>query len=131
MTQTALLKMYFDGSCYLCSTEVEHYRKKDVLKKIEFIDIMDPRFNASKEGLDAKKIQRLMHVKNLQTGEIVTDVAAFIAVWNVIPRHQVLAKIAGLPLVRSVLRLGYFIFALFIRRWLPKKRNCYDGTCER
>jgi predicted DCC family thiol-disulfide oxidoreductase YuxK len=121
--------LYYDGLCPLCSREIAHYRKRAVGDSLRFIDVTDPKFDAAEQGLDAKRIHRLMHVK--VGDELRIGLDAFIAVWDAIPNYSWLAKAARLPGLHALLNLGYHLFAA-VRPWLPRRKRpfCESGTCQ-
>ncbi len=122
--------LYYDGLCPLCSREIAHYRKKAAGGVLRFIDITEPQFNAAEQGLDAKRIHRLMHVKI--GDELRVGLEAFITVWEAIPSYRWLARLARIPGLHGVLNLGYHVFAA-VRPWLPRRTRlfCESGTCQR
>ncbi len=130
MLQNQTLRVYYDGLCPLCSREIKHYRKQSVGEKIQFIDITLPDFKAKNEGLDPSFVHRVMHVKTAR-GEIKTGVDAFIAIWEILPRYQWLARLSKRPVVHFILGQGYIIFA-HLRPFLPRKsRDCAQSPyCE-
>lgn len=123
-------KIYFDGACHLCSREVEHYAKKDKLHKLEFIDISDANFSAAKEGLDAKRVNQIMHLRD-ENGEMHLGVDAFIRIWDSIPGYAAFSKFANLPVINPLLKLGYSVFAA-LRPYLPKRKKdqCATNACD-
>ena len=36
------LKVYFDGGCPLCRSEIAHYRKLDAAGRVDFVDLSSP-----------------------------------------------------------------------------------------
>jgi len=137
-----LVSVFFDGRCVVCSHEIDLYRRRDRDGRIAFIDIMDPRFNPSAEGLDPVAIHDQMHAKRA-SGEVVTGVDAFIAIWDVLPGgvFQALSRVARIRALRPALDLGYIAFAK-ARPFLPRRAGsaaekeavsqgfCADGYCE-
>lgn len=119
----SVLSVYYDGLCQICSREIDHYRKIEGANEIRFVDITDEKFNPSAEGLNAKAVHKMMHVK-LADGTILTAVDAFREIWKVLPAYRQLYKITGLSILRPLLDLGYHTFAR-LRPWLPKRSsNC-------
>lgn len=132
MTPAPLLKVYFDGACHLCSREVEHYKRRDQNRRIDWIDIAHPEFDAGAEGLDADRIQRAMHVRSLSNGGLYTGVDGFIEIWKVLPGMSVFALLLDWSPVRMIARMGYAVFAR-LRVYLPKRKQmylCSDGVCR-
>ncbi len=124
------LKIFFDGCCYLCSKEIEIYRRRNAAGYLEFVDISHPDFDPATYGVDSVAVNREFHVQNSQ-GEIVKGVPAFIEIWQILPGWSVLAKVAANPLVNLIMRAGYVIFVK-VRPYLPqRKATCSDGVCSR
>jgi predicted DCC family thiol-disulfide oxidoreductase YuxK len=123
--------IYYDGACYLCSSEIEHYKKKNHEGRLEFVDIAAPEFNAEKVGLDPKRVQAVMHVRAAD-GSIKTDIDAFIEIWKQLPGFGWAIRIASTRWLRPFLKLGYHSFAK-VRPYLPKRKGyeCLDNSCER
>ena len=93
------------------------------------MDITAPAFDAVQHGVDAAAVHRVMHVK--VGAEVRTGVAAFLALWEVVPGYRWLARLARLPGVCGLMGLGYHLFAR-LRPWLPRrKHSCTTGTCSR
>jgi predicted DCC family thiol-disulfide oxidoreductase YuxK len=127
---TPPLTLFYDGLCPLCAREIAHYRRHLPEGSARFLDITDPDFDARAYGLDPQAVHRRMHV---QVGEEVrTGVEAFVAIWEAIPRYRWAARLARLPGVHGLLRLGYAGFAR-VRPLLPRlrRRPCATGTCRR
>ena len=108
-------QIFYDGACYLCSTEIGHYRKKETSVPFEYIDISSPDFDAKAYGLKSDAVQLEMHVKT-EKGEVKTGVDAFLEIWRYIPSYQKLAWALDREWIKPVLRVGYFGFAR-IRPW--------------
>lgn len=123
------LTVYYDGACPLCSREIDHYRKKDTAGRLRLVDIAAPGFDARAAGLDPAAVNKFLHVR-LPDGELVTGLAAFTAIWDVLPGFGLLARAARLPLVNPLLRGGYRVFAA-VRPYLPRRRaaECATGSC--
>lgn len=123
-------KVYYDGLCVLCSKEIDHYRRQTGSDSIDFIDITSPQFDAASEGLDPFLVHKVMHVKT-PSGELKTEVDAFIAIWEQLPKYKKLATLAQRKSVHCVLNFGYKGFVV-IRPYLPrKKQGCENSPyCE-
>jgi predicted DCC family thiol-disulfide oxidoreductase YuxK len=117
------LKIFFDGSCHICSREIIHYSKITPKGFFEYINVAGPQFKAEQFQLDPKKVNQEMHVQ-LPSGEIKTGVEAFISIWKEIPRYHWLAKIISLPVIFNISKVFYIIFARGIRPFLPKRKYC-------
>lgn len=122
---TPRLKIFYDGACHLCSREMDHYKKLREKDKFDFIDITSSDFRADEFGLDRKFLDIEMHVMD-ENGQIHTGVRSFIEIWKRIPSWQWVARLASLPGVYHLMCVGYFVFARFVRPYLPKRKQ----ACE-
>jgi predicted DCC family thiol-disulfide oxidoreductase YuxK len=126
------LSVFYDGACVVCSTEVEHYRRKDREGRLMVVDISAAEFKPEQYGIPLTDFMREMHVIDRQ-GQVYRGVEAFWAIWQAFPASTVyglLGTLITLPLLNPLARLCYRGFAR-IRRYLPKRqRNCDSGTCR-
>lgn len=123
MTKPQQLSVFFDGLCPLCSREIDHYRKQQGSEKLTFIDITSDTFDAAGEGLDPRRVHKVMHTRD-QSGKLYTGVDAFVAIWDILPKYGWLAKIARNGLARPLMDFGYNVFAA-VRPYLPRKtKDC-------
>ena len=116
--------VYFDGLCRLCSREIEHYRRCAGSDQLLFVDICAPGFRPGDHGLDPHEVHKNMHVRRVD-GTMAVGVDAFIAIWSALPRYRMLPKFANAFGIRSVLNIGYRIFAS-VRPFLPRRRVALD-----
>lgn len=126
-----MLMVYYDGSCRVCSAEIAHYRRLDHEGRLHCLDITNPDFHPEDHGVTAAAFMARLHVQDT-AGSFVTGIAAFVAIWQVLPqrRYRWLARLFSLPVVRPLAEAGYTIFAR-LRKYLPKRRAvCDDASCE-
>ena len=70
-----------------------------------------------------------MHVK--QGDNVRTGVEAFIGIWETIPGHGWMARLAKVPFLHMLAEVAYDAFA-FVRPWLPRRKSdCAEGVCRR
>ncbi len=133
MNPEAKLTIYYDGLCHLCSREIEHYRQRmnriPHPETVSFVDITLPDFNPVQEGIDPEMVHRTMHVK--ENNQIITGVDAFLTIWRYIPGYRWLYHIVRLPILYTLSKMSYALFAR-IRPLLPKKvrKSCDSGICN-
>lgn len=111
-------KIFFDGNCIVCDTEVMRY-KKMAPALFEIIDISAPSFDAAKFGLQSENLKFQMHLLTPE-GEIKVGVDAFAFIWSQIKGLKTAARVIKLPVIYSLAKIGYRIFARY-RHYLPKK----------
>jgi predicted DCC family thiol-disulfide oxidoreductase YuxK len=126
------LRVYYDGACILCSSEVERYGRMDRDGCLILVDISIPEFDPAPLGITLDEFMFQMHVID-RSGRVYRNIEAFWAIWQAFPASTLLGllgKLITLPLVNPVARLCYRCFAR-IRRYLPKRTDvCSGGTCR-
>jgi predicted DCC family thiol-disulfide oxidoreductase YuxK len=126
------LRVYYDGSCIICATEIEHYRRMDHAGHLILVDISARDFDPASLGITQEEFMYQMHVID-QSGKVYRNIDAFWAIWQACPAstlHGLLGTLINLPLVNPVARLCYKGFAR-IRKYLPKRDNaCATGSCR-
>ena len=99
------LVVYFDGSCPLCRSEIKFYRKQTGAEQIDFHDVSG-RAGVLCDGLTCSQAMARFHVREAD-GKLLSGAAAFVSVWELLPRWRWAATVARLPGVLSVLELAY------------------------
>ena len=100
--------LYFDGSCPLCRTEIELYRRQDQADALCFVDV-SAAGAATPEGIAQRQAMERFHV-TAGDGRVVSSAAAFVEVWRRLPGWRWAARAAALPGALAVLELGYRAF---------------------
>jgi predicted DCC family thiol-disulfide oxidoreductase YuxK len=126
------LQVFYDGSCSVCATEVEHYGRKDCNGLLILVDISAPGFDPAPFSITRAEFMYQLHVID-RCGSVYRGVEAFWAIWQAFPTSTLLGlcgMMIMLPLVNPVARLCYRMFA-GIRGYLPKRSNgCSSGSCR-
>ena len=100
--------VYFDGSCSLCSAEINHYGSRDGGERLEFVDVSadDAEFGT---GLAPSDARRRFHVR-LADGTLLSGAHAFDAVWETLPGWKWAARLASIPGAMLALEAAYRAF---------------------
>ncbi len=114
-------KLLVDGNCIVCDFEASHY-KRIAPTEFEIIDISRPDFDAAKYGLTAEAVNKSMHAID-SDGKLYVGVDAFAHIWSRIPKYVLASKLIALPVIHPTAKIGYRLFASFIRPRLPKKNR--------
>ncbi len=126
------LRIYYDGACIVCATEVERYGRHDHAGRLVLVDISDPAFDPAPLGITLDALMYQMHVID-RTGRVYRNVEAFWAIWQAFPASTLLGflgKLVTLPGLQRVARFCYRIFARY-RKYLPRRRGrCATGSCR-
>lgn len=125
------MRVFYDGSCYVCATEIEHYLKEDHAGRLLAVDISAPDFDPEPFRISLDAFMYELHAIDMN-GRIYRGVEAFWAIWQAFPAstvYGIMGAIITMPLINPAARLLYNGFAR-IRPYLPKRHNCSSGTCR-
>jgi predicted DCC family thiol-disulfide oxidoreductase YuxK len=126
------LKIFYDGSCSVCASEVERYGRKDGEGRLILVNISAPTFDPVPFGISLADFMYQMHAID-RNGRVFRGVDAFWAIWLAFPFSTLLGlcgKLISLPLINAPARFCYRIFA-GIRGYLPKRNTgCSGGSCR-
>ncbi len=126
------VQVFYDGSCLVCSREMESYRKNNPENRLQFIDISAADFNPKLFGKTLAEFMEQLHVRDAE-GNFTTGVDAFMTIWQAYPSGsfwRLFSALIDLPGINCLSRFGYRVFARY-RHLLPKrKQDCASGTCN-
>lgn len=126
------LRVFYDGACAVCATEVERYGQRDRAGQLVLVDISDPAFDPAPFAISLAEFMYQMHAID-QAGRVYRGVEAFWAIWQAFPASSLygfLGVLVTLPVVNPLARLCYRGFAR-IRQYLPKRAGaCKEGSCR-
>ena len=107
-------KVYYDESCYVCSLEINTIRKKGEACGIEFIDISGRDFDNAGD-YETEMIGEF-------NGEQTVGAETFRTMYERMGFKRSVA-FSRLPVAKQIFDAGYYIFAYWIRPYLPKKSS--------
>jgi predicted DCC family thiol-disulfide oxidoreductase YuxK len=126
------LRLFYDGACSVCATEIERYSRMDREGRLILVDISAPDFDPAPLGFTQEEFMYQMHAID-RNGMVYRNVEAFWAIWQAFPASTVLGFLGTfitLPVVQPIARLCYKCFAR-IRKYLPKRDvACTAGSCR-
>ena len=108
-------KIYYDDECNVCSLEINAIRKRGEQCGIEFIDISDPNFEPNGEYYETEMIGEF-------GGEKTKGPETFRKMYETLGFKKMVA-LSRLPVIKSILDVGYYVFAYAIRPNLPKRKK--------
>ena len=95
----------YDGSCPLCALEINQYRKIIPDSPIHWVDVSSPEFTAPL-GQTKESLMQRFHVVQ-PDGELISGAAAFVSVWEKLPKFRYLAALSKLPGMLNIMEFGY------------------------
>ena len=100
--------VYFDGSCPLCSVEIDHYASRPGAEALRFVDVAADRPDLG-AGLSCSAAMTRFHVRRAD-GELLSGARAFVEIWEHLPGWRPAARMARLPGVLPLMELCYRAF---------------------
>lgn len=126
------LRIFYDGACAICATEIERYGHMDREGRLVLVDVSAPDFDPAPLGITPDEFIYQMHAID-RSGTVYRNVEAFWAIWQAFPASTLLGLMGAvitLPAVKPIARLCYRGFAR-IRKYLPKRdAGCTTGSCS-
>lgn len=115
------MRVFFDGGCGVCTSEMRTYRTREHGGRLIFIDIHAPWFDPAPYGIPGEEFMKELHAID-SAGHIYRGVEAFRAIWKAFPgskKYGVLHLLVAIPGINFMSKLLYRAFAR-IRGHLPK-----------
>lgn len=116
--------VFFDGSCPLCSREIEHYRRLDGSDNLLWVDVSKENDLIESYDLDKETAMARFHVMDAD-GNWQTGAYAFAELWSHLPRYRWLSYLIRKIRLLTILDRVYSRFAL----WRLRK-NCRNDYCH-
>ena len=114
------LTVFFDGSCPICSKEINFYKMRAGADELSWVDVSDEEISIPIQTRSREELMARFHVLS-SSGELVSGGAAFAELWASLPAFKIFGKIFKLPILRYLIDVGYDIF-LTLR---PKFQNLF------
>ena len=106
-------KVYYDESCYVCSLEINAIRKKGEACGIEFVDISSSDFNNAGD-YETEMIGEF-------DGSKTVGAETFRKMYEKMGFKRAVF-VSRLPILKQLFNAGYYVFAYWLRPYLPKKK---------
>ena len=98
----------FDGSCPICTAEINQYKQIAPAGRINWVDVSSDDF-VPPLGKSKDVLMQRFHVIT-PDGTLISGAAAFVHVWEQLPGWRRLAALTKIPGALSVMELGYTNF---------------------
>ena len=106
-------KVYYDESCYVCSLEINTIRKRGEACGIEFVDISSSDFNNAGD-YETEMIGEF-------DGSKTVGAETFRKMYEKMGFKRAVF-VSRLPILKQLFNAGYYVFAYWLRPYLPKKK---------
>ena len=107
MTDKHKLKVFYDGSCPLCSREIALYQRQRGAETICWLNVADQTLTEGlPEGISRDQLMQRFHVQGAN-GEVQTGGDAFLQLWASLPNFRLLAWLFSFPPLRWLVNQTY------------------------
>ena len=105
-----MIKVFYDGKCNLCSSEINYYRRISPTGMFDWLDINLMHSDFVNTGIKVSDALKMLHViDNNNTLHIGVD--AFIIIWKNLSYWKIIAKVVSIPIIRQIVNITYRAFA--------------------
>ncbi|WP_338367225.1 DUF393 domain-containing protein [uncultured Pseudoalteromonas sp.] len=122
--------IFYDASCPLCNTEMQHLKDADTKHKIVLEDLNSHDFSTRYPSVNKNKAMAILHAQ-LPSGEMIYGLDVTYQAWKTVGKYRWL-KIFRLPVIRLLADAAYLFFAKHrqtISRLLMPNTQCTNGKC--
>ena len=116
------LLVYFNSACPVCNAGINAQKSKTTECNVSWNDIHTNKLYAKEADPDINVVRKYLHVIDY-SGQKHIGIDAFIQLWKYSPHEQWKAKLFALPIINSVAKTGYFVFANMLFSWNRLMRN--------
>ena len=103
------LTVFFDGSCPICSKEINFYKMRAGADELSWVDVSDEEIPIPTQTRSREELMARFHVLS-SNGVLVSGGAAFAELWASLPAFKIFGKIFKLPILRYLIDVGYDMF---------------------
>ena len=141
------LTLYYDAACPVCALEMDHLRERDAERRLRFVDISAPGFDAAALGVRFADLDAAIHAQR-PDGSWLSGVQVLRLAYEAVGLGWAWKPVGWAPL-RPLAESGYRLFARHrhrisraaapliagLRAWRAERtqarmRSCRDGACK-
>lgn len=129
-SNTAILRLYFDGLCPLCMAEIRHLRRLDLCGALDLQDINAADFETRFPHIDRRAADRVLHGE-LRDGTLIKGLDATCLAWKLVGKGRWFSFLRW-PVIRPIADGGYRFFARHryrISGWFGRPVVCEEDRC--
>jgi predicted DCC family thiol-disulfide oxidoreductase YuxK len=118
-------RVFYNSACPVCRAGVESQRgsmEACGVNDVEWIDVHRNPEAVKEVGASLEQVRERLYVKDEQ-GDIKIGADAFADLWTRTSKQRWLGRLIRLPIIRSVTRLAYNVFARGLYRWNRRKKH--------
>ena len=116
------VRVMYDGSCPMCTREIEMYRRLPARSEIEWVDVSQCA-QPEVHGIAREVLMQRFHVRAAD-GTWLVGARAFVHLWQQLPGWRYLAWLARVPGVIAGMDRAYTLFL----RWRPSVQRWWSRS---
>jgi predicted DCC family thiol-disulfide oxidoreductase YuxK len=119
------IKVYYNSACPVCRAGIEDQSCRMAAQGVDDVEWLDVHANpalAREIGVDLETVRERLHVRGAD-GALRVGSDAFATLFARTRGQRWLGKVLTLPLLRSLARLSYNVFARGLYKWNRAKRR--------
>lgn len=105
-----MITVFYDGKCGICAKEIRYYSVIAPSRTFNWQDITVSADLLKQCGISLSQGLKILHALD-DHGVLHTGVDAFLLIWRQLSGWRWLSRLVSLPIVYSIARLAYSLFA--------------------
>ncbi|WP_328824440.1 thiol-disulfide oxidoreductase DCC family protein [Thalassotalea algicola] len=129
--ERTILTIFFDGSCPLCTLEMDKLKQYDHNNAIELVNIHQADFQFHYPGIDVDKAMRILH--GYYNGEVLLGLNVTHRAWTLVGKGVYVAPLA-MPIFKQIAHICYLVVAKYrkpISQFLYRNFQLGKNTCDK
>ena len=114
--------VYYNSACPVCNAGINYQKGKAVEKEFKWNDVHNDNRLAEELSSDLETLRKYLHVTD-RHGSTHIGIDAFIVIWKNSDKQGYLATLFSLPLIHTMAKVAYHVFASALYRWNRWKKH--------
>ena len=106
-----MITVFYDGDCPLCSREIKYYAKISPPGVFDWKNISSSSSELNNLNITRTQALKFLHAVDSK-GKVYVGIDSFILIWQQLKPWRLLARTISLPVVHSIFKLLYILFAI-------------------
>ena len=100
------IKVFYDGSCKICTKEISFYHKNDKNKKFDWIDLNSKNKSLVNLGIKKDDLKKSLHIE-MEDGKILKGINAFGIIWREFKYFKYLSFFLEYKIIKIIAKPTY------------------------
>ena len=104
------IRVFYNSACPVCDAGIKRQKQKRAIKQTQWCDIARNELLPHSKLKNIEYSRKYLHVID-QHDHVHIGIDAFILIWSNTPDEHWKSRVASLPVLHSILKVGYSVFA--------------------